>query len=142
MHIGENIKKHLRARKLSIPDLEAKTGLTKDDIKSLLYNRSKNPKKLEIVADALNVPLSNLMPKTMRFPFQHKIYKLAVIVIVANLDSLKISTNKETFDEYVTEMYNYIVDNKDKVEKDFLIYCEGMLRSAINIGAITIQKHP
>ena len=142
MQIGENLKKHLRARGLSVPDLEAKTGLTRDDIQSVLYNRSKKPEKLKIIADALNIPLSNLMPKILQLPFRHKIYELAVIVVCKNLDFFNISTNKETFDEYVTEMYNYIAENKDKAEKDFLIYCEGMLRGAINTGVITIQEYP
>lgn len=142
MQIGENIKKHLRARNLSIADLVIKTGLKKADVTNILCNRSKKHEKLQLIADALNIPLSDLLPIVMQVPFQYKTYVLAVNVVGKNFDSLNIATKKEIFDEFVVRIYNYIIANEDKVEKDFLIYCEGLLRGAVTIGAITIQGYP
>ena len=139
MKIGDNIKNQLRARGMSIPDLEKKTGLTTGDIKNLLYNKSKNIENLEAIAKAFNVPLVTLMPTVLLSPFDYRTYTLSVNVVHKNFDSLSISTTKEMFDEYVTQMYNYIATNKDRSEKEVFVYCEGMLRNAINMGAPSIQ---
>lgn len=136
MTVGESIKNQLRARKMSISDLASKTGLSNDDIKNILYDRSKNVKKLQLIAEALNVPLSILFPTTLQSPFSHPIYELAVRVVSSNFTSLSISADKEVFDEYVAQMYNYIANNKSRSENEIFVYCEGMLRNAINTGAL------
>jgi hypothetical protein len=79
------------------------------------------------------------MPTTLQSPFDYKTYTISVNVVYSNFDSLSVSATKEMFDEYVAQMYNYITTNNDKSEKEFLVYCEGMLRNAINTGGITLN---
>lgn len=140
MKSGDIIKNYLKARKISIPDLEKRTGLTNADIKNIVYNKSKNHSKIKLIAAALNVPLSYLMPTNLQEPFYYQIYALAVQSVATHLKTMSVIADKEIFDEYVAQMYNYILLNQDKKsEQEFFIYCEGMLRAAVNTGAIPFR---
>lgn len=140
MKSGDLIKNHLNTRKISIPALEKKTGLTNADIKNIIYNKSRNLDKISLIAKALNLPLSRLMPTVLQEPFCYQSYALAVHNVATNLQLMSAEVDKDIFDEYVAQMYNYILSNLGtKNEKEFFTYCEGMVRTAINSGAIPFR---
>ena len=140
MKIGDIIKNQLRIRRMSIPELEQKTNLSNADLKNIIYNKSKNIDKIKIIANALNISASQLSQSTFKGEFSYKTYETAVRCLCLNFTKMSIADNKEIFDEYVIQMYNYIVDNPTKTEEEYMSYCEGAIKNAINLGALIANK--
>ena len=140
MNVGDIIKQQLKSRNISIPDLEKLSGLSNADLKNLIYNRSKNLDKLTQVAHALGLSIAQLLPTTLKEPFCYKTYAFAVRTAAHNFKKFHIDVNKETFDEYTTRIYNYLFETKEKTDRFALKYCEGMVQSAIKLGALRIKR--
>ena len=128
--IIELIRKKLFDKRMSIKELIQKSQMERYTITNVLAKKSRNFDNIIKILNALDIPLitDSIKPSLSNDneKINSQIYLKSTKIATTVIDKKKISLKKETFCEFVFEIYSYILQNQNETEKVYLAYADGL----------------
>lgn len=139
LSVGETVRILMDEKNINIEQLVKLTGLNKNAILNVIYNRTSRIEYLNKIAKILDIPVEQLSKTKKGYTINLKIYSLAIQIVLEVLQANNIyDISSHILDEYFQSAYDYL--SKDTNIENTKSYIFGMITGQMKLGVVKRHK--
>jgi transcriptional regulator with XRE-family HTH domain len=136
---GETVRVLMDQKEMNVQELAKITGLKEAAILNVIYNRTNRPEYLNRIAEALEVPIENLLKTKKDHIVNINVYSQATKIVLDELEFFNIQElSYNALLEYTDIAYQQLTNNCEMIS--VTAYIKGMIDGHSKFGLIKKTK--